>query len=120
VNGVAGPEPEEMAADLEPLFQSIIDEVPPPSVDPDAPAQILVTNLDYDEHKGRICIGRVSGGSLVRPRPLSESNCWELFTHILMLFLSAVTNSFFLVRNLTNVGPSSNVSVYGAYLLKIE
>eukprot|EP00193_Tetraselmis_chui_P010312 CAMPEP_0177789706 /NCGR_PEP_ID=MMETSP0491_2-20121128/22919_1 /TAXON_ID=63592 /ORGANISM="Tetraselmis chuii, Strain PLY429" /LENGTH=685 /DNA_ID=CAMNT_0019311641 /DNA_START=71 /DNA_END=2128 /DNA_ORIENTATION=- len=66
VNGVAGPEPEEMAADLEPLFQSIIDEVPPPSVDPDAPAQILVTNLDYDEHKGRICIGRVSGGSLVK------------------------------------------------------
>ena len=45
-------------------------QVPYPSVDPDAPSQILVTNLDYDEHKGRIAIGRVSGGKLVRLHPL--------------------------------------------------
>ena len=49
---------------LEPLFKSIIDEIPPPSVYPDAPLQLLVTNIDYDEHKGRICIARVNAGTI--------------------------------------------------------
>eukprot|EP00873_Tetraselmis_striata_P021349 jgi/Tetstr1/441613/TSEL_029840.t1 len=66
VNGIAGPEPDNLAEDLGPLFKSIVSEVPAPTVDVDAPAQILVTNLDYDEHKGRICIGRVTGGSIVK------------------------------------------------------
>lgn len=74
VNGVAGPEPDELAEDLGPLFETIVSEVPAPSVDPDAPTQILVTNLDYDEHKGRVCIGRVTGGSLVSPPFLTFNN----------------------------------------------
>lgn len=65
-NGIAGDEPEELSEDLAPLFDSIVREVPAPSVDATAPPQILVTNLDYDEHKGRIAIGRVSGGSLTK------------------------------------------------------
>lgn len=31
-----------------------------------APLQLLVTNLDYDEHKGRICIGRITSGKITR------------------------------------------------------
>ena len=38
--------------------------MPPPSVYPDAPLQLLVTNIDYDEHKGRICIARINAGTL--------------------------------------------------------
>ena len=34
-------------------------EVPPPDVDPEGPAQMLVASLDYDPHRGRIAIGRV-------------------------------------------------------------
>eukprot|EP00192_Tetraselmis_astigmatica_P009211 CAMPEP_0117661198 /NCGR_PEP_ID=MMETSP0804-20121206/7412_1 /TAXON_ID=1074897 /ORGANISM="Tetraselmis astigmatica, Strain CCMP880" /LENGTH=687 /DNA_ID=CAMNT_0005468055 /DNA_START=254 /DNA_END=2317 /DNA_ORIENTATION=+ len=64
VNGVAGNEPEDLSEDLAPLFECIVNEVPSPKVDASAPAQILVTNLDYDEHKGRVAIGRISGGSL--------------------------------------------------------
>ncbi|KAL4423835.1 hypothetical protein ABPG75_001136 [Micractinium tetrahymenae] len=62
--GIAGPSPDELADDLEPLFDMIVREVAPPSVQMDAPLQLLVTNLDYDEHKGRIAIGRVQSGTV--------------------------------------------------------
>lgn len=39
-------------------------QVKPPVVFPTAPLQMLVTNIDYDEHKGRIAIGRVTGGTI--------------------------------------------------------
>ena len=39
-------------------------QVSPPMVRTRAPLQLLVTNLDYDEHKGRICIGRVTSGKI--------------------------------------------------------
>lgn len=64
--GVAGASPAELADDLAPLFEAIVREVAPPAVKPAAPLQMLVTNLDYDEHKGRIAIGRVASGTLAR------------------------------------------------------
>lgn len=54
----------ELEDTLKPLLDSIIREIPPPSVYPDAPLQLLVTNIDYDEHKGRICIARLNAGTL--------------------------------------------------------
>jgi GTP-binding protein len=62
VHGIAGTSPDAMAEDLQPLFEAIIKEVSPPKVAPTAPLQLLVTNIDYDEHKGRIAIGRVTAG----------------------------------------------------------
>ena len=53
----------ELAETLEPLFDAIVKEIPPPSVYPDAPLQLLVTNIDYDEHKGRVCIARINAGA---------------------------------------------------------
>lgn len=49
---------------LEPLFETIVKSVPPPKVDATAPFQMLITSLDYDEHKGRIALGRISCGAL--------------------------------------------------------
>jgi GTP-binding protein len=49
---------------LEPLFDAIIEHIPPPSGDPEAPLQALVTNLDYNEYIGRLGIGRVYEGTL--------------------------------------------------------
>jgi len=50
--------------DLRPLFEAIIQHVPPPTDDPDAPLQALVTTLAYSEYVGRIGIGRVFAGTL--------------------------------------------------------
>ncbi|HEU5317280.1 MAG TPA: translational GTPase TypA [Chloroflexota bacterium] len=66
--GRAGWEPEidKLAPDLSPLFKAILEHVPAPRVDADAPAQLLVSALDYDAHLGRIAIGRIVRGTLVR------------------------------------------------------
>lgn len=63
---VEGLEPPEDDADLEPLFSAIIDSVPAPDGDPEAPLQALVTNLDASDYLGRLAIGRVVQGRLVR------------------------------------------------------
>eukprot|EP00963_Diacronema_lutheri_P003864 scaffold287_cov337-Pavlova_lutheri.AAC.227 len=70
-NGIAGHEPDQMEEDLRPLFNTIIGSVSPPLVNPDAPLQLLVTNLDYDEHKGRIAIGRINAGSIAKGQNVS-------------------------------------------------
>ena len=64
VNGIAGYEADALTGDLQPLFETIVKEVPPPRVDTGAPLQMLVTSLAYDEHKGRIALGRVSAGRI--------------------------------------------------------
>src|SRR3954468_14461077 len=58
------PDPAKLAPDLRPLFETIVREVPPPDVDPEGPAQMLVASLDYDPHRGRIAIGRVQRGTI--------------------------------------------------------
>ena len=52
--------------DLTPLFQAIVDTVPPPEGDPSAPLQAIVTNLDASDYLGRLAIGRVVQGTLRR------------------------------------------------------
>jgi GTP-binding protein len=51
-------------ASLEPLFEAIVEHVPPPSGDPDEPAQFLVTNLDWSDYVGRLAIGPLRRGRL--------------------------------------------------------
>lgn len=51
-----------LASDLRPLFDAIVEHVPPPRGDPDAPLQMLVANLDSSDYLGRIAIGRVFNG----------------------------------------------------------
>lgn len=49
---------------MAPLFETIVNAVPPPSGDPDGPLQMLVAALDYDSHLGQIAIGRIFRGRL--------------------------------------------------------
>jgi len=56
---------------LEPLFEEILRAVPPPRFDPEAPLQLLITNLDWDDYVGRLAIGRVFNGTLVKGRDLA-------------------------------------------------
>ncbi|MBV9174937.1 MAG: translational GTPase TypA [Chloroflexi bacterium] len=64
--GRAGLRPDDLAADLQPLFDTILDHVPPPVGESSAPLQLQITTLDYDTHQGRFAIGRIKRGA-VRP-----------------------------------------------------
>ncbi|NLL98413.1 MAG: translational GTPase TypA [Tepidanaerobacter sp.] len=56
---------EDPSQDLEPLFKTIIDYVPAPEGDSEAPLQLLITTLDYDDYVGRIAIGRIFRGTIL-------------------------------------------------------
>lgn len=55
---------EDSSNDLEPLFHTIINYIPAPVGDSQAPVQVLITTLDYDDYVGRIAIGRVFRGTI--------------------------------------------------------
>ncbi|MBQ3074319.1 MAG: translational GTPase TypA [Ruminococcus sp.] len=63
-DGFAMLSPDEEGKDMRPLFDKIIEEIPAPEGDFDAPLQLLLSNIDYDEYLGRIGIGRVERGSI--------------------------------------------------------
>ncbi len=62
--GIAKLTPEDPNTDLRPLFETIIQKIPPPAGDPEALLQLLVANLDYSDYLGRLAIGRVFNGTL--------------------------------------------------------
>ena len=62
--GTAVLDPQDKAENLNPLFELIIKEVPPPRGDPEALLQLQVNTLDYDDYVGRIAIGRIKNGCL--------------------------------------------------------
>ncbi|HMW72589.1 MAG TPA: GTP-binding protein, partial [Cellvibrionaceae bacterium] len=64
LNGVAGLSPDELASDMTPLFQMIVDKVPPPKVDIDGPLQMQISALDYNSYVGIIGIGRITRGKI--------------------------------------------------------
>jgi GTP-binding protein len=63
ITGRAGLTPE-LGPDLQPLFQAILRHVPAPRVDMEAPFQMLVTTLGYDEYRGVTAVGRIFAGKL--------------------------------------------------------
>jgi GTP-binding protein len=72
LEGVAGRSPLKIHDSLEPLFDAIIDQIPPPEVDMDGPAQLLVTNTVYDDYKGKILLGRLRRGTLRKGQPVAR------------------------------------------------
>jgi len=64
INGVAGPEADELADDMTPLFEIIRESVPAPVVDVDSPFQMQISSLAYDSYVGVIGVGRITRGSL--------------------------------------------------------
>lgn len=64
LNGIAGNDPEEMAEDMTPLFEAIVEHVEAPKVDVDGPLQMQVSALDYNSYVGVIGVGRVTRGSV--------------------------------------------------------
>jgi GTP-binding protein len=64
LNGIAGNDPAEMADDMTPLFEMIVNHVEAPKVDADGPLQMQISALDYDSFVGVIGVGRITRGKL--------------------------------------------------------
>lgn len=62
--GVASTDMDTTGTDMKPLFDAIIEHIPAPQGDPEAPTQVLISTIDYNEYVGRIGVGKVDNGSL--------------------------------------------------------
>ena len=70
ITGAASTDHRHIGTTLEPLFDAIVESIPAPAVDADAPAQLLVTTTTYDDYKGKIAVGRLQSGVLRRAQPV--------------------------------------------------
>ncbi|HJH62948.1 MAG TPA: translational GTPase TypA [Firmicutes bacterium] len=73
-NGTASYSPDAQGTDLVPLFETILEYIPAPACDPDAPFQMLVSSIDYNEFVGRIAIGRIERGSIGQNQEIAVCN----------------------------------------------
>ena len=62
--GTASYSPDEPGTDLTPLFETIVKYIDPPQGDVNAPMQLLVSSIDYNDYVGRIAVGRVERGTI--------------------------------------------------------
>ena len=70
LNGLAGLEHDNLADNMDALFQAIVDHVPAPSVDRDGPFQMQVSQLDYNSFLGVIGVGRIARGKVKTNTPV--------------------------------------------------
>ncbi|MBQ0783379.1 MAG: translational GTPase TypA [Amphritea sp.] len=70
LNGVAGIEADQLADDMTPLFEAIIEHVDPPKVDVDGPFQMQISALDYNSYVGVIGVGRIARGTAKLNQPV--------------------------------------------------
>ena len=71
LNGIAGLDPENLAPDMTPLFETIVDVVEPPQVDADAPFRMQISSLDYNNFVGVIGVGRIERGRISTNTPVT-------------------------------------------------
>ncbi len=72
--GTASYSPDVPGTDLKPLFDTILDYIPEPSMDLDKPFQMLVSSIDYNEYVGRIAIGRIERGVIKQNQEIDVCN----------------------------------------------
>jgi len=71
ITAQAGAAPE-IGPDLQPLFEAILSHIPGPRVDPEAPLQMLVSTLGYDEYRGVTAVGRIFAGQIASNQALAR------------------------------------------------
>ena len=90
-NGIAKMDLNEETADLSCLFETIINTIHAPNCDEEGPAQMLVSNIDYDDYVGRIAIGRVERGVIKVGMPvaicgkedkITQGRIAKVYTHV--------------------------------------
>ena len=72
--GTASYSPDAPGTDLQPLFETILQYIPGPDVEVEAPFQMLVSSIDYNEFVGRIAIGRIERGTLKQNQEITVCN----------------------------------------------
>ena len=89
--GIAKMNLEDDTTDLHCLFETIVNTIQAPNCDEEGPAQMLVSNIDYDDYVGRIAVGRVERGSIKVGMPvaicgkedkISQGRIAKVYTHI--------------------------------------
>ena len=68
--GISKRELDDPSTTLEPLFEAILQKVPPPPGEVDQPFQMLITTIDYNDYLGRLGIGRISRGTIELGSPM--------------------------------------------------
>ena len=90
-NGIAKMNLNDESDNLDCLFKTIIDTIQAPNCDEDGPAQMLVSNIDYDDYVGRIAVGRVERGSIKVGMPvaicgkedkITQGRIAKVYTHV--------------------------------------
>ncbi|MCI8637450.1 MAG: translational GTPase TypA [Clostridia bacterium] len=90
-NGIAKKDLSEETTDLTCLFETIIETIQAPDCDEDGPAQMLVSNIDYDDYVGRIAVGRIERGIIKTGMPVSicgkdekitQGRIAKVYTHV--------------------------------------
>ena len=90
-NGIAKMNLEDDSKDLTCLFETIINTIQAPNCDIEGPAQMLVSNIDYDDYVGRIAVGRIERGTIKLNMPvaicgkedkITQGRIAKLYTHI--------------------------------------
>lgn len=71
LNGIAGLDADNLADDMTPLFETIVDKVEPPQVDADAPFRMQISSLDYNNFVGVIGVGRIERGRISTNTPVT-------------------------------------------------
>merc|ERR1712125_286426 len=73
IEGRAGMEPDQLADDMGPSFDAVMDAIDPPKVDSTEPnaLQALVSNIDYDPFKGKMGVARITNGSIKANQPVA-------------------------------------------------
>ena len=72
--GTASYSPDVIGTDLKPLFETILEYIPAPEMDEEAPFQMLVSSVDYNEYVGRIAIGRIERGVIRQNQEIEVCN----------------------------------------------
>ena len=72
--GTASYSPDVVGTDLKPLFETILEYIPAPEMDEEAPFQMLVSSVDYNEYVGRIAIGRIERGVIRQNQEIEVCN----------------------------------------------
>ena len=72
--GTASYSPDVAGTDLKPLFETILEYIPEPEMNTDAPFQMLVSSVDYNEYVGRIAIGRIERGVIKQNQEIDVIN----------------------------------------------
>lgn len=90
-NGIAKLDLAEDSNDLHCLFETIVNTIEPPKCDEEGPAQMLVSNIDYDEYVGRIAVGRIERGTIKVGMPvaicgkedkITQGKIAKVYTHV--------------------------------------